>query len=159
MSVSLKPEYNFFWVWNINNFYYFYNSDLKLYGSDTLQAICGVPAKLCTPQQYTKNIGLTVDERPFDIYFDLQPFNSSELLVQIAKKYKNGTLISDNVHEIKTLMPNYHKCNETFQYETYEYGAKCSCKVKKWQYFIQRLFFIRAFAKKLDSPSNKLKNL
>ena len=105
-------------------------SDVKLYGSDSLQAICGASVKLCTPKQFTENVGLIVPERPFDIYFDMQPLDVTEIELNNTRKYKNGTNLPEETISFKPLLPDYYKCNETFQYETFDFGAKCSCKAR-----------------------------
>lgn len=32
-------------------------------------------------------------------------------------------------YDVKTVKPHFHACNESFQYGSLEYGAKCSCRV------------------------------
>jgi hypothetical protein len=114
-------------------------SDVKLYGSDSLQAICGASVKMCTPKQLTENIGLTVPERPFDIYFDMQPLHLNSLTINHSKMYKNGTKLPEEALTIKPILPDHYKCNETFQYGTMDFGAKCSCKVNVDSFFFLKL--------------------
>lgn len=104
--------------------------DVKLYGSDSLQAICGATVKMCTPKQFTTNIGLIVPERPFDIYFEMEPLYSDEFKINHSISYPNRTALPEETIPIKPLMPDNYKCNQTFQYGTMDFGAKCSCKVR-----------------------------
>ena len=84
---------------------------------------------MCTPKQFTENVGLTVPERPFDIYFEMQPLDMNELEIKHTRKYKNGTKLPEEILSFKPILPDHYKCNETFQYGTFDFGAKCSCKV------------------------------
>ena len=125
---SRKKKSNFN---SILNQFFLISSDLKLYGSDALQSFCGVASKKCTPYDFGKHIGLTVRERPFDIYFKIQPSNITRLDVTIEKKYINSTSTTRTVNEEHRIVPmnaKFHRCNESYQYGEIDYGAKCSCK-------------------------------
>ena len=96
-----------------------------------MQSFCGVPSKKCTPYDFGKHIGLTVRERPFDIFFKIQPSNTTQLDVTIEKKYINTTSTIKTVNEQHRIVPmnaKFHRCNESYQYGEIDYGAKCSCK-------------------------------
>lgn len=110
-------------------------SDLKIYGSDSLQSLCGVPSKSCTSDLFGDYIGLKVKERPFDLYFKLVSLLNNTN-VEFIHSITQTTVDDDKIESratndflIKPVSPRYHRCNESYQYGDLDYGAKCSCKV------------------------------
>ena len=106
----------------------FMKSDNKLYGSDAIQPICGVNAKQCTPYHMGDYLGLHVDQRPFNITFRYASAKVDHLKPRIFQQESDGS--SRSIHPvIRPVMPVSHRCNESYSYGDYDYGAKCSCKV------------------------------
>ena len=97
-----------------------------MYGDDAITSICGETSKSCTPQAMMHYLGLAVPERPFNIY--AKPSNLTEYILT-NHKLNGSKHIETRTITIKPVKPKYYRCNETYQYGDYDYGAKCGCKV------------------------------
>ncbi len=102
---------------------------MKIYGDDALQGLCGMSAKSCNGQNIGDFLGLKVNLRPMDIKFTLLDEKQIKVEREITYFVDNKELKKTKQFDIKPILPEYHACNESFQYGDLEYGAKCSCKV------------------------------
>ncbi|RMZ99210.1 niemann-pick c1, partial [Brachionus plicatilis] len=102
--------------------------DVKLYGSDALQGFCGVPAHMCTPEQYAHHMGLEVEQNPFKMNFILNQTEQKTLSIH-RTRIEQQQQKEDTVDAlIQPVMPQYFMCNQSFQFGDLDYGSRCSCK-------------------------------
>lgn len=80
-------------------------------------------AQKCSGQDLGNYMGLITSFRPMDINFTLK--EEKEFQYEYFDPFENKTKITD----IKTIIPKYHRCNESYQYGILEYASPCSCKV------------------------------
>ena len=62
--------------------------------------------------------------RPMNIQFNLKDEREIKFETYDASSMEKRT------YDVKTIVPIYHQCNESYQYGDLEYAAKCSCKVR-----------------------------
>lgn len=82
-----------------------------------------MPSKSCTGQFLGDFLGLKVPMRPMNIQFNLKDEHELQFETYDALTMEKRT------YDVKTINPNYHQCNESYQYGNLEYATQCSCKV------------------------------